>query len=326
MCTWKVRFPRFYQLFVSLGYLEQLFNTHMWRSYQHVSICAFNSFNTACNIKAFFVINQNREQAACFVLLSQQKSSCLVTKWTCQKKVNVTNLNFPSNVLDFRCSPKLDVYSFATLIKVQVRVLHFQRFHTNLVFSSGVVFYFKLDTHENIFWCSRYRISHLLCIAWKVWTTLCYQCFYIGDSMAVSTKLCCRQNKRKCLSQSAICFLQAQNFPINDQANRGEYTFHKENHEGLFCAVCERTWYLRPVLVSVGCGWASVGWTDESLWVARTGRIRLCAQGARSRREIHPSCLITIIRSSLELTEAKKRNRIKSVAFLLVSADVNIVY
>ena len=70
---------------------------------------------------------------------------------------------------------------------------------------------------------------------------VCNQCFYIGDSMAVSKKLCCRQNKRKCLSQSAICFLQAQNFPINDQANRGEYTFHKENHEGLFCAVGERT-------------------------------------------------------------------------------------
>ena len=64
-------------------------------------------------------------------------------KMNLPKKVNVTNLNFPNNVLDFCCSPKLDVYSFATLIKVQVRVLHFQRFHTNLVFSSGVGFLLK---------------------------------------------------------------------------------------------------------------------------------------------------------------------------------------
>ena len=72
-------------------------------------------------------------------------------KMNLPKKVNVTNLNFPNNVLDFCCSPKLDVYSFATLIKVQVRVLHFQRFHTNLVFSSGVGFFTLNLTHMRTF-------------------------------------------------------------------------------------------------------------------------------------------------------------------------------
>ena len=104
-----------------------------------MSICVFNSFKAACN-KAFFGINHNRDQAACFFLAFTKKIKLFGNKMNLPNEVNVTTLNFPSNVLDF---PYLDVYSFATLIKVQVHVLHFQRLHTNLVFSSG--HFFSLD-------------------------------------------------------------------------------------------------------------------------------------------------------------------------------------